>query len=138
MPATRVTLKLQVNVWRKKRLEPLLRENLEEAGEFLENEVKQDVSTPYPPASSPGHPPHMRTGDYRQSIEHIVDESRSGNSITMRVGSNSPYGRRLEFGFVGRDSLGRNVSQAPRPHMRPAIQRNRSAIGRIIAQGGFK
>ncbi|MGV9878670.1 hypothetical protein [Streptomyces sp. NPDC003006] len=29
--------------------------------------------------------------------------------------------RRLEFGFVGVDSLGRHYNQRPFPHLRPAV-----------------
>lgn len=56
----------------------------------------------------------VRTGAYRASW-HI---ERSGNQ--RLVGSDRPYGRRLEFGFVGTDALGRSYHQAPRPHVRPA------------------
>lgn len=37
------------------------------------------------------------------------------------VSSPDVYSYRLEYGFVGVDSLGRNVNQAPRPHFRPAV-----------------
>jgi hypothetical protein len=37
------------------------------------------------------------------------------------VGTNKPQGRRLEFGFVGEDSLGRSYDQAPLPHFGPAL-----------------
>lgn len=132
----RITLKLQVNRWRKRRLEPVLTENMKDAMGFLLGEVRSDVSTPFPPASSPGRPPHLRSGDYKRSLQAVVGPSRSGKSITGRVGSNSPYGRRLEFGFVGIDSLGRNYNQAARPHLRPAMERHKRRIGRMIARGG--
>jgi len=56
----------------------------------------------------------VRTGAYRASW-HI---ERSGNQ--RLVGSGAPYGRRLEFGFVGTDALGRSYHQAPQPHVRPS------------------
>ncbi|MBI9114303.1 hypothetical protein [Sanguibacter suaedae] len=37
------------------------------------------------------------------------------------VSTNLPQARRLEFGFFGEDSLGRNYRQPPYPHWRPAI-----------------
>ena len=132
----RVVLKLQVNRWRKRRLEPVLRENMRDAMGFLLGEVRNDVSTPFPPASAPGRPPHLRSGDYKRSLQAIVGPSRSGKSITGRVGSNSPYGRRLEFGFVGIDSLGRYYYQPARPHLRPAMERLKRRVGRMIAGGG--
>lgn len=132
----RVTLKLQVNRWRKRRLEPVLTRNMENAMDFLLGEVRQLVDVPFPPASSPGQPPRRRTGKYKRSLQAAVGPSRSGKSITGRVGSNSPYGRRLEFGFVGIDSLGRNYNQAARPHLRPAAERHKRRVGRMIARGG--
>ena len=44
--------------------------------------------------------------------------SMSGN--TAYVMNAQPYGFRLEYGFVGVDSLGRHYAQAPQPHIRPA------------------
>ena len=55
-----------------------------------------------------------RTGRYRASW--TVERGRD----TRVVGSGEPYGRRLEYGFVGVDALGRNYSQAPQPHVNPA------------------
>ena len=34
----------------------------------LRNEIKQDVSIPYPPASKPGRPPHKRSGGIAKAI----------------------------------------------------------------------
>jgi hypothetical protein len=56
----------------------------------------------------------VRTGAYRASW-HI---ERQGNQ--RLVGSGAPYGRRLEFGFMGTDALGRSYHQAPQPHVRPS------------------
>lgn len=57
----------------------------------------------------------VRTGDYRRSW------STRRNAKTVTVGTNKPQARRLEYGFVGADSLGRHYNQAPRPHLRPAM-----------------
>lgn len=54
------------------------------------------------------------TGRYRASW-HI---ERDGNRRV--VTTSEPYGRRLEFGFYGTDSLGRHYNQAPQPHVMPA------------------
>jgi hypothetical protein len=39
------------------------------------------------------------------------------------IHSSAPEAHRLEYGFVGIDSLGRSVHQPPRPHFRPALAR---------------
>jgi hypothetical protein len=54
------------------------------------------------------------TGRYRASW-HV--EGGKGQRI---VSTSEPYGRRLEFGFYGTDSLGRDYNQAPQPHVNPA------------------
>lgn len=56
------------------------------------------------------------TGTLRRSIEARIDAD--GGVI---VGSDVPYAARIEFGFAGADSLGRNYHQAAKPYLRPAI-----------------
>ena len=58
--------------------------------------------------------PNVRSGAYLSSIQMQVDQSG------WKVYTNAPQGHRLEYGFVGMDSLGRNYDQKPRPHFRPA------------------
>jgi len=48
--------------------------------------------------------------------------------LTGVVGTNVEYGRRVEMGFVGADALGRIYNQSPKPYLRPALEKNRSAI----------
>jgi len=62
----------------------------------------------------------VKTGTLRRSIHTEVIDS-SSTSATARTGTDVVYARRLEFGFVGRDSLGRLYNQAPRPYLRPAF-----------------
>lgn len=70
-------------------------------------------------AKASGRPgPNAPTGDYRRSIALEID--KTPNTIQARVGTNKPQGRRLEFGFVGTDSLGRTYNQPPYPHFGPA------------------
>jgi len=72
-------------------------------------------------ASGGGQGPQVRTGAYVRSIN--LEVSPSG----WRVYTNAPQARRLEYGFVGTDSLGRHYSQAPLPHWRPAAAEMRKA-----------
>jgi len=37
------------------------------------------------------------------------------------TGTNLEYARRIEHGFVGKDSLGRSYNQAPKPYLHPAF-----------------
>jgi hypothetical protein len=92
--------------------------------------------------------PRAQTGDYRRSINLQVIPS--GASISARVGTNSPQGARLEFGFNsgtapqhGVDVLGRHFESPPYPHFGPAFDQvsaqyqaaMRRGIAAIIAGG---
>ncbi|MGD3109493.1 HK97 gp10 family phage protein [Streptomyces sp. YGL11-2] len=64
--------------------------------------------------------PRVVTGRYRTSWQSEVH--RAGPVVVAEVGTSAPQGRRLEFGFVGVDSLGRHYNQPPFPHLGPAVQ----------------
>lgn len=102
---------------------------LERAAMFVEGVVIKSISEGQPP-SVPGEPPHVLRGRLRQSVTHKVFK-QAGKWIAV-IGAGVKYARRLELGFVGTDSKGRNVSQAPRPYLRPAIVNNRDKILRLI------
>ena len=84
-----------------------------------------------------------KTGTYRRSFEMETAE-KTAERCTVVVGTDAPQARRLEYGFVGPDKLGRVYNQAPRPHIRPALDENRgaavnefrAAIGDIIRRRG--
>ena len=84
-----------------------------------------------------------KTGTYRRSFQMETAE-KTAERCTVVVGTDAPQARRLEFGFVGADKLGRVYNQAPRPHIRPALDENRgtavaefrAAIGDIIRRRG--
>lgn len=63
--------------------------------------------------------PLIRTGRYRESWELILVQDRDW--LIAVVGTRHPAGWRLEYGFVGTDALGREYSQPPYPHFRPAV-----------------
>lgn len=66
--------------------------------------------------SPPGEVPAVQTGHLRRSIAQEV-ERRLWN-VAARIGTNVRYGRYLEFG---------TPKMAPRPWLRPAIDRFRAA-----------
>lgn len=65
--------------------------------------------------------PNFVTGDYRRSITVTFIRDHATGNFSAEVGSNAPQSRRLEFGFVGADSLGRVYNQPPYPHFGPAF-----------------
>lgn len=71
----------------------------------------------------------------------VVDEGNLKGSImadpqglTAEVSANADYAARIEFGFVGPDSLGRVYNQAAQPYLRPAVDMNREAFEQAMAE----
>jgi len=48
--------------------------------------------------------------------------------LTVQVGTNVPYAARIEYGFVGKDVMGRRFRQPAQPYLRPAIRKNEEAV----------
>jgi len=100
---------------------------IREYGMHLQNEVRINASTgdhkpgrPHIDGTGPG--PNVATGDYRRSISlsfssGMLDGERS---VDADVYTNSLQGNRLEYGFIGVDSLGRVYKQPAFPHWGPA------------------
>ena len=95
-------------------------------GQILETRVKARAS------GRPG--PNVITGDYRRSINlELVSE---GNAFGAVVGTVAVQGRRLEYGFVGVDSLGRHYDQPPFPHHLPALDETEPDFTAAVADLG--
>jgi len=47
-------------------------------------------------------------------------------------GFEPPYARRIEFGFIGQDSMGRNYHQPAQPYMRPAFDTKQAEAKQAI------
>ncbi|MGW1801581.1 HK97 gp10 family phage protein [Streptomyces sp. NPDC001984] len=97
---------------------------------LLETQIKANAS------GRPG--PNVITGDYRRSWTHEVFVG--GDMVIGVVGTNKPQARRLEYGYIGPDSLGRIFAQPPFPHVGPAVETIRplftAALGQV-ADGGL-
>lgn len=63
--------------------------------------------------------PRVITGAYRASWR--ADVQGAGPVVVAEVGTSAAQARRLEFGFVGADSIGRHYAQPPFPHLGPAV-----------------
>lgn len=48
------------------------------------------------------------------------------------VGTDVEYAARIEFGFMGADSLGRTYHQSPQPYLRPAVDENLERIQQTV------
>jgi phage gpG-like protein len=63
-----------------------------------------------------------KTGTLRRSVH--VELTTEGLRQVALVGTDVPYARRLELGFMDKDSRGRVYHQAPAPRWRPAFDNN--------------
>lgn len=97
-----------------------LRFGVSEAAGMFEAEAKTDA-----PA---------KTGRLRDSIHTgtVTDEDQRQE---LSVSPDTPYAHRIEFGFIGTDSLGRNYHQAPEPYMRPAFDAKEDEARDAIKSG---
>lgn len=95
------------------RVEALVPVVVEKAATDLNSLTQQNAS------GRPG--PNAPTGDYRGSwrVEDVHDPDPGTTSRS--VGTDRPQANRLEYGFVGTDSLGRQYDQQPYPHHGPAV-----------------
>lgn len=77
---------------------------------------------PHIVGTGPG--PNQATGDYVNSwkIQYSALKAFGGFQVRAAVYTEAPQGRRLEYGFVGADSLGRVYNQPPYPHVGPAVE----------------
>ena len=125
-PKAKLELKIRKLAFTKK-VKDRIEFNLTTLGKFIVADLESIVSIPYPPASRVGESPHRRSGDLKGSFKWTV--KRRLLSVDLRVFTNIVYSRRLEFGFVGTDSLGRNINQGPRPYWRVALARAPIGVG---------
>ena len=73
------------------------------------------------------------TGKYRDSFR-IEKGSSSKNHYSFEVGTDEPYGNRLEFGYMGVTSDGEIIQQPPRPHIAPALNMFETPFYRAVKE----
>ena len=99
---------------------------------FFLSEVRNHAS------KRPG--PRVVTGAYRDSWGARMLKGRAGQQVGV-VHTNHPAAHRLEYGFVGTDSLGRRYNQQPFPHFRPAYTKTEKfffdRLDRVLAEWGI-
>jgi hypothetical protein len=76
---------------------------MQEVAQETTDETKEMISDPYPPASAPFTPPHLRKGLLREGVQHDVSETETGVQATFfyeRDGGNPFVPVFLEDGTV--------------------------------------
>jgi hypothetical protein len=81
-----------------------------------------------------GDRPHIRTGNLARSIKADPPKQIGLGRFMTEVGPRAAYGRRIELGFTGNDSLNRNYDQSPYPYMAPGLEKARSLLAEIHAR----
>lgn len=121
----------------KEKVSGVLIQRMELAGVYLQGEVRKKINRGnaggHSP-SAPGEPPKKVSAQLFDSIA-VSPVHFDGTTLRVLVGSNKVYARRLELGFYGTDSLGRNYQQEPRPFLRPTLYSNTMVIAKIVATG---
>lgn len=69
-----------------------------------------------------GDKPNVVTGTLRRSIHSEPVQKIGLGSYQVKVGPSVLYGRRVELGFTGTDSLGRSFNQRAYPYFTPAFE----------------
>lgn len=80
--------------------------------------------------SAPGEPPKKVSGRLYGSITGVVE--RQNKQVVGAVGTNVAGARRLEKGFVGKDTRGRVIDQKPRPYLAPGFANSVEKIKKIL------
>lgn len=96
-----------------------LKDGVDEAAFMFESEAKQN---------SP-----VLSGANRESIttEVVTDEPEKQ---IRSIAPHMPYSHRLEYGFVGPDSLGRVYHQPAQPYMRPAYETKKADAAAAVKE----
>ena len=104
-------------------IESEMQKRLATAAEAVRAEAVRSIRTPYPPASTPGNPPHSRSGasGLLGSVFYDVNSAKR----EAIVGTPLKYGLYLELG---------TKRMAARPWLRPALERCRAKIKAIITK----
>ena len=66
--------------------------------------------------------PNIEFGNLRRSIRSTPVQALGAGSYMAEVGPRMIYGRRIELGMQGPDSLGRQINQQPYPFLGPAVK----------------
>lgn len=82
-----------------------------------------------------------RTPDFAQGpagggaeYHDIGGERRERDFVEVQVGTDVPYARRIEQGFIGADKLGRHYHQPARAYLRPAFDETREDVEHEIGE----
>lgn len=131
----RITMQFNVGILysRIERIRNAARQGLAEGAlrgaELVRDEAKRIVPVDTGLLRDSIHTEHSKDFPTRQ--EHVVTPVYPAEN---KYGFEPPYARRIEYGFVGYDSMGRFYNQPPKPYMRPAYETKREEAKEAVEQ----
>ena len=100
--------------------------------------IEGNAKASFGPAHAKGTPktvfdkPQSITGDLRRSIEVTEVFKTRMTQWTARIAPQMAYGRRIELGFAGEDSMKRVYDQPAYPYMEPGVRKSTSTIETLL------
>lgn len=84
--------------------------------------------------SKPGEPPKIVTGTLRANIGWRIETSTTDikGYFGVKVGPADDYGMKLEKGFHGTDSRGRNYNLLPRPYLLSTLLMHKDELQKVF------
>ena len=98
---------------------------LEKAATMLAEHIKETISTPYPPASEVGEPPHRRSGRLHDAVRVVMIKGGFGAKVGIIEDILAPYAVELELG---------TKRMGPRPFVRPALDAMMKPMAGILGK----
>ena len=81
-----------------------------------------------------GSKPHNRSGALARSIRMVKVEELGAGRWSSQTGPTLVYSRRIELGFTGTDSLGRQYAQPPFPYLRPGLEKSAGELRELYVR----
>lgn len=111
---------------------------MKQASEAVAADVRESISTPYPPPSDPGLPPHLRTGQLAKGVRaeptHKTLTKISVRVVSRRQPAAGEKGRKRDPEYVPQALEYGTARMSPRPYMRPAMMRWASKFKPLVKQ----
>ncbi len=101
-----------------------------EAASLVEGEMKAIVPVDTGALRDSIHIEQREMGPYFYEVS-VHPAELAGN----KWGLDPAYARRIEYGFIGTDSLGRNYHQAAQPYVRPAADSTKEPVIATLRNG---
>lgn len=107
-----------------------LRLSVPEAGQIIAEEAKTIV-----PVDTGNLRDHIHVEPVSQEDNRVVVAVTPADAAANEYGFDPAYARRIEYGFIGVDKLGRHFHQPAQPYMRPALDAKAEEATQTIKDG---